>query len=55
MGGFKLGSTMVLLFEGPKDFEFTVSPGDRVLYGQAMGRVPACSLEQSVALGNMLN
>lgn len=52
VGGFNLGSTMVLLFEGPKDFEFTVKPGDRVLYGQAMGRVPTHSLEHSVALGS---
>ena len=46
---------MVLLFEGPKDFEFTVSPGDRVLYGQALGHVPTHSLGHSVALGNMQN
>ena len=55
VGGFNLGSTMVLLFEGPKDFEFSVSPGDRVLYGQAIGRAPTRSLGRSVALGTMQN
>lgn len=37
MGGFKLGSTVILLFEAPEDFEFTVKPGETVRMGQAFG------------------
>ena len=38
IGLFKLGSSVVLLFEGPKDFKFLVKPGQRVRYGQPMGQ-----------------
>jgi phosphatidylserine decarboxylase len=40
MGGFNLGSTVVLVFEAPKSFKFLVHPGDIVKVGQAMGTVP---------------
>ena len=39
LGTFKMGSTIVLVFEAPNDFEFCVTPGDSVLYGQPLGRV----------------
>ena len=41
MGGFCLGSTIVLVFEAPKTFEFYVHPGHRVKVGQRLGDVPA--------------
>jgi phosphatidylserine decarboxylase len=42
LGTFRLGSTVVLIFEAPPDFEFSVQPGDRVLMGQRLGaRRPA--------------
>ena len=40
MGGFLLGSTIVLVFEAPESFTFDVQPGEKVRVGQALGRVP---------------
>lgn len=37
MGGFNLGSTVVLVFEAPKNFQFTVSKGQLVKVGQPLG------------------
>lgn len=37
MGGFCLGSTIVLVFEAPSDFEFTVHPGQKVKVGERLG------------------
>jgi phosphatidylserine decarboxylase len=37
MGGFKLGSTVVLVFEAKKDFQFVVQPGQKVEMGQSFG------------------
>lgn len=39
MGGFKLGSTIVMVFEAPRGFRFTVKPGEKVKVGQAFGDV----------------
>lgn len=37
MGGFKLGSTIVLVFEAPEGFRFTVEEGKKVKVGERMG------------------
>ncbi|KIJ45039.1 hypothetical protein M422DRAFT_59874 [Sphaerobolus stellatus SS14] len=39
MGGFCLGSTIVLVFEAPRQFEFSVHEGEKVKVGQKLGDV----------------
>ncbi|CAE6513649.1 unnamed protein product [Rhizoctonia solani] len=39
MGGFKLGSTVVMVFEAPPNFRFMIKPGEKVKVGQAFGDV----------------
>ncbi|KAI9503185.1 phosphatidylserine decarboxylase-domain-containing protein, partial [Coemansia spiralis] len=39
VGGFRLGSTVVLVFSAPKSFKFNVEPDQRVKMGQALGYV----------------
>ena len=39
MGGFCLGSTIVLVFEAPKTFEFSMHAGQKVRVGQKIGTV----------------
>lgn len=41
MGGFCLGSTVVLVFEAPTDFQFTVRDGQKVKVGEPLGDVAA--------------
>lgn len=39
MGGFKLGSTVVLVFEAPKNFVFNINPDQKVKVGERLGGV----------------
>lgn len=38
VGNFNLGSSIVLIFEAPDNFEFEVEPGQVVKCGQPLGR-----------------
>ncbi|KAF4045910.1 Phosphatidylserine decarboxylase [Phytophthora infestans] len=38
MAQFKLGSTVVLVFEAPESFQFTIKPGDKLILGKCIGK-----------------
>ncbi|XP_075440287.1 phosphatidylserine decarboxylase proenzyme, mitochondrial-like, partial [Ascaphus truei] len=37
LGEFNFGSTIVLIFEGPRDFQFHITAGSRIRMGEALG------------------
>ncbi len=40
IGTFELGSTIVLILNGPSDFKWTMNVGEKIKMGQSLGEIP---------------
>lgn len=45
VGEFRMGSTVVLLFEAPKEFAFDVDVGQTIQMGQALGKIDVTQVD----------
>ncbi|KAJ1023484.1 hypothetical protein NDA16_003101 [Ustilago loliicola] len=52
MGGFLLGSTIVLVFEAPSDFRFDLKPDQKIKVGERLGDIRPPTPEESEASKN---
>ncbi|CDU26083.1 related to PSD1-phosphatidylserine decarboxylase 1 [Sporisorium scitamineum] len=52
MGGFLLGSTIVLVFEAPSEFRFDLKPEQKIKVGQRLGDIREPSVDESESKKN---
>ena len=55
IGWFEMGSTIVLVFEGPEDTQLHVEEGMRLWLGQEIVTIPATSSSSKLSRGDSTN